>query len=325
MHSSSLSGKKIILGITGSIAAYKSALLARLFVKQGAEVKVVMTKAAGHFISPLTLSTLSNNDVEDSLFSDGSWSKHVELGLWADLMIIAPLSANTLGKMANGICDNMLMATYLSAKCPVYFAPAMDLDMWIHPSTQNNIEKLLSYGNKFIPVGEGFLASGLSGKGRMAEPEDIIEFIAEDVTGDLSLKGKRVLVTAGPTYEPIDPVRFIGNHSSGKMGYAITDYLAKCGATVELVTGPSKLTPPDHPSVNVHKVMTGQEMFEITKELFPKMDGGIFAAAVADYTPKVVADEKIKKKTDSFQLEMVKNPDIAKFIGMQIESYNLKT
>lgn len=309
-------GKKILVGITGSIAAYKAILLVRSLVKYGAEVRVVMTPSAKDFVTPLTLSTLSKNDVIVDLFAEGSWSNHVMLGRWADLMVIAPLSCNTLGKMANGLCDNMLLATYLSATCPVVVAPAMDEDMWHHPTTTENLTKLAGYGNKVIPVEKGELASGLYGDGRMAEPEAILSFIDENFFQPKDLEGKRVLVTAGPTYEPIDPVRFIGNHSSGKMGIAISKELAKRGATVDLVLGPSAQASTID-GVKVHKVQTADEMYKVCQDRFPGSDIAIMSAAVADYTPANYADQKIKKNGESLQLELTKTKDILKSLGTQ--------
>jgi phosphopantothenoylcysteine decarboxylase / phosphopantothenate---cysteine ligase len=309
-------GKKIILGVTGSIAAYKSALLTRLLVKAGAEVKVVMTTSAHDFITPLTLSTLSKNPVLTSFIKDdaGQWNNHVELGMWADAMVIAPASANTIAKMGNGLCDNLLLAVYLSARCPVFFAPAMDLDMLQHPSTRNNIAKLIEFGNVMIEPGVGELASGLSGAGRMAEPEIIVEFLDQHFSQNQRLAGKKVLVTAGPTYEAIDPVRFIGNHSSGKMGFAIAEELAGHGADVHLVTGPTHQHT-NHPSISVKEVTSADEMFALCSTLFPAMDIAVLAAAVADYKPAVVATQKIKKNGESLTLELTKTPDIAASLG----------
>ncbi|MET0245080.1 MAG: bifunctional phosphopantothenoylcysteine decarboxylase/phosphopantothenate--cysteine ligase CoaBC [Flavitalea sp.] len=309
-------GKKILVGITGSIAAYKSILLVRSLVKAGAEVKVVMTQAAKDFVTPLTLSTMSKNDVIVDLFAEGSWSNHVMLGRWADLFVIAPLSCNTLGKMANGLCDNMLLATYLSSTCPVVVAPAMDEDMWHHPVTGENLTKLAGFGNKVIPVEKGELASGLYGDGRMAEPETIMQFIDEHFFREKDLAGKKVLVTAGPTYEPIDPVRFIGNHSSGKMGIAISKELAKRGASVDLVLGPSSLNI-NIEGIRVHKVQTAAEMFQVCQDRFPTADIGIMSAAVADYTPAVYADQKIKKTGNELQVQLTKTRDILKSLGEQ--------
>lgn len=306
--------KKILLGITGSIAAYKSILLTRLLIKAGAEVKIVMTPAAKDFVSPLTLSTLSKNPVVADLFNNESWSNHVMLGRWADMMLIAPLSCNTLAKMAHGICDNMLLATYLSATCPVAVAPAMDEDMWHHPTTKLNLQKLESFGNKILPVEKGELASGLYGDGRMAEPETIAKFIEENFFLKSDLAGKTVLVTAGPTFEPIDPVRFIGNHSSGKMGVAIARELARRGAQVHLVLGPSTINIGDA-NIHLHRVQTADQMYRESIKLFPQADVAIMSAAVADYTPVVTQTEKIKKSSDSFTVELTKTKDILKSLG----------
>lgn len=309
-----LHDKKVLLAITGSIAAYKSILLVRLLVKAGAEVKVVMTPAAKDFVSPLTLSTLSKNPVVSDLFSNESWSNHVMLGRWADVMIVAPLSCNTLGKMAHGLCDNMLLATYLSATCPVVVAPAMDEDMWHHPVTRSNLQKLESFGNKVIPVEKGELASGLYGDGRMAEPEAILAYIEEHFFSNKDLAGKKALVTAGPTFEPIDPVRFIGNHSSGKMGIAICRELAQRGAEVHLVLGPSAVTITDE-RIHLHKVQTAEQMYQASLQLFPQADITIMSAAVADYTPVSAHHEKIKKTSDTFTVELTKTRDILKALG----------
>lgn len=286
-----LKGKKILLGITGSIAAYKSAALVRLLIKAGAEVQVLMTSAATEFITPLTISTLSKNPVHADIATDASWNNHVELGLWADVLLIAPLTATTLAKMANGFCDNILTASYLSAKCPVFVAPAMDLDMWKHPSTQNNIETIKTYGNKIIPVGHGELASGLVGAGRMAEPEDIVTYLTEFLAAKKELSGKKAIVTAGPTYEPIDPVRFIGNRSSGKMGIAIAEALAAKGAEVELILGPTHLGT-TAVRVKTTRVQTAQDMYEAATKSFPKASIAVLAAAVADYRPETAATQK---------------------------------
>lgn len=309
-----MEGKKIILAITGSIAAYKAAYLTRLFIKAGAEVQVLMTPSATSFISPLTLSTLSKNPVLTEVISDEAWNNHVELGLWADAMVIAPTTANTLGHLANGLCDNIVAAVYLSARCPVFFAPAMDLDMWKHGSTQRNVALLKSYGNHFIPVGHGELASGLIGEGRMAEPEEIIAYLGNALQKEQHFTNKKVLVTAGPTYEPLDPVRFIGNHSSGKMGIAIAEAFAKEGAIVQLLLGPSKLKV-SHKNIQTTRVQTAQEMFEAATSVFPEMDIAVFAAAVADYRPKHIADKKIKKKGDDMKIELERTPDIAAALG----------
>jgi phosphopantothenoylcysteine decarboxylase/phosphopantothenate--cysteine ligase len=311
-----LRNKKILLGVCGSIAAYKTAGLTRLLIKQGAEVQIIMSASASDFITPLTLATLSRKPVLTEYFdkSTGLWHNHVELGLWADLMLIAPASANTIAKMANGICDNLLTATYLSARCPVVLAPAMDLDMYAHPSTSNNLAKLKSYGNYLIDAEYGELASGLTGKGRMAEPEHIIEYLENFLSAKL-LQGKQVMVTAGPTYEPLDPVRFIGNHSTGKMGYAIAEQLARQGAQVTLISGPSALPPIQHPQVKIIKVTTAAEMCEASLKAFPNMDVAVMAAAVADYTPAQVADKKIKKSEATFELTLIKTRDIAAELG----------
>lgn len=307
-------GKKILLAVSGSIAAYKAPLIVRLLVKEGAEVKVVMSPAAKDFITPLTLSTVSRNPVISDLFTQDSWSNHVMMGRWADLMLIAPLSCNTLAKMSHGICDNMLMATYLSATCPVVVAPAMDEDMWKHPSTRENLSKLIQWGNAVIPVENGDLASGLIGEGRMAEPENIIKFISTNFFLKQDLLGKKVLVTAGPTYEPIDPVRFIGNHSSGKMGIALSEELARRGASVQLVLGPSSSNV-HHNGVKVQKVQTAEEMYQACLKEFEKADIAIMSAAVADYTPAIKATEKIKKQSDTLNVELTKTRDILKSLG----------
>ncbi len=315
-----LKGKKILLGITGSIAAYKSAMLTRFFIKKGAEVKVIMTQAATNFISPLTFSTLSKQAVVTQFFSSQEqvWNNHVELGLWADIMLIAPASANTLAKMGNGICDNVLLATYLSAKCPVFVAPAMDLDMWLHPSTQKNIQLLKSYGNQLVEVEHGELASGLVGKGRMAEPENIVTqleefFLQKEVQ---PLKGQKVLITAGPTYESLDPVRFIGNRSSGKMGIALAEAAFELGAIVDLVLGPSNLCP-HYKGVRVIDVENAEDMFEATTSRFEAVNVAILAAAVADFTPTERSDVKIKKqnKEEGMVLHLKRTKDILATLG----------
>ena len=313
-----LEGKKIILGICGSIAAYKSATLVRLLIKAGADVKVVMTPDATGFITPLTLSTLSKNPVLVEYTSDetGEWNNHVEMGLWADLFIIAPASANTMAKMANGLSDNLLTAVYLSAKCPVYFAPAMDLDMWKHEATQNNIQKLQSYGNILIPPGSGELASGLYGEGRMAEPEEIVSFVEVDIKKKLPLVNQKILVTAGPTYEAIDPVRFIGNHSSGKMGFAIADQLAALGADVILVAGPTAQKS-KHNSINRIDVTSAAEMLDACLRHYHDSKACIMCAAVADYTPVTVSAQKIKKQDKGLTVELKKTTDILKTLGQQ--------
>lgn len=312
-----LEGKKIVLGITGSIAAYKSCLIIRGLIKRGAEVQVVITPAGKEFITPITLSALTHKPVVSEFFSqrDGTWNSHVDLGLWADAMLIAPCTASTLGKMAHGVADNMLITTYLSMKSPVFIAPAMDLDMYAHPSTQQNMRTLSGYGNHFIEPGSGYLASGLEGKGRMAEPEDIIK--ALDLFFDEStpqeLKGKKVLITAGPTYEKIDPVRFIGNYSSGKMGYALAAECARRGADVILVSGPVNQQTPEH--VTRFDVESCREMYDICLQHFPQCDAAILCAAVADFRPESVADQKIKRKSDDLTLRLIPNPDIAAAIG----------
>jgi len=309
-----LQGKKILLGVTGSIAAYKSALIVRLLVKSGAEVKVIMTPAAKDFITPLTLSTLSKNSVSTELFQEGNWENHVMLGRWADVMLIAPLSCNTLAKMAGGNCDNLLMATYLSATCPVVIAPAMDEDMWHHPSTTANIEKLAAWGTTIIPVEKGELASGLYGDGRMAEPETIVQFLDQHFFLNKDLAGKKILVTAGPTYEPIDPVRFIGNNSSGKMGIALSQELAARGADVSLVMGPTAILPKGR-GIQLIKVNTAEEMYQACVDEFPKADVAIMSAAVADYTPLNKSTNKIKKQHEDLSIELVKTKDILKTLG----------
>lgn len=312
-----LSGKKIILGISGGIAAYKTANLVRLLIKAGAQVQVIMSPASCAFITPLTLATLSKRPVYTQFEKDfGEWTNHVELGLWADAMIVAPATANTLAKMANGLCDNLLLATYLSAKCPVFFAPAMDLDMFAHPSTKENISKLKGYGNIEVESEFGELASGLVGQGRMAEPETIIQkmtgFFNNQTT--LDLKDKKVVITAGPTYEPLDPVRFIGNHSTGKMGFDIAVEAASRGADVVLITGPTSLKI-THPAIKMVRVTTANEMYQQCHKFFSSADIVIGAAAVADYRPKVVADQKIKKNDEEFVIALEKNPDILASLG----------
>jgi phosphopantothenoylcysteine decarboxylase/phosphopantothenate--cysteine ligase len=313
-----LSGKNVLLGVSGGIAAYKTASLVRLFIKAGAHVQVIMTPASKDFVTPLTLSTLSKNPVYSSFYNDdereAEWNNHVELGLWADLMVVVPATANTLSKMANGSCDNLLIATYLSAKCPVYFAPAMDLDMYIHPSTINSFNSLKKFGNIMIPAENGELASGLSGQGRMAEPENIISFLEADLESRLPLKGKKILITAGPTYEAIDPVRFIGNHSSGKMGFDIAKSAAKFGAAVILVSGPTHLHIA-HSLIKVIYVVSAQEMYDTCQLYYDDVDVAIAAAAVADYRPKIVATQKIKKTVDQLQIELEKTKDILLSFG----------
>lgn len=313
-----LNGKNVLLGITGGIAAYKTTFLVRLFIKAGANVKVILTDSASSFVSPLTLATLAKNPVvQDFVKSEENmvdWNNHVEMGLWADLMVIAPATANTMSKMVSGNCDNILMATYLSAKCPVYVAPAMDLDMYKHPSTKKSLHELASFGNLIIPAANGELASGLHGEGRMAEPEEIIAFIKNNIAQGLPLSGKKVLITAGPTYEAIDPVRFIGNHSSGLMGFELAKTAANLGAEVFLVTGPTKLTV-SHDSIHVINVVSADDMFQNAQKYFETSDVVICAAAVADYRPKTVAEQKIKKSEENLTIELVKNVDILKTFG----------
>lgn len=315
-----LSGKKVLLGVTAGIAAYKAAFLVRGFIKAGAEVRVVMTPEAKEFVTPLTLSTLSKNEVLSAFTQEENenavWNNHVELGLWADFFVIAPATANTLAKMASGTSDNLLLATYLSAKCPVYFAPAMDLDMYKHPSTHNSFEKLQSFGNIMIPATSGELASGLEGQGRMAEPEDIVAFIEADILSRLPLKDKKVLITAGPTYEAIDPVRFIGNHSSGKMGYALAEAAANLGAQVILISGPTHLQL-KHNLINRINVTSAAEMFEEVKKHYKNLDVAIASAAVADYRPAQVADQKIKKKKAALKIDLEPTADILAYMGAE--------
>ena len=311
-----LENKKIVLGITGGIAAYKACNLARLLIKKGAEVQVVMTPSAKEFITPLTLSTLTHKPVVSEFFDrrDGSWHSHVDIGLWADAMIIAPATASSIGKMANGIADNMLITTYLSMKAPVFVAPAMDLDMYAHPSTKQNIQRLVSYGNHIIEPGTGFLASKLEGKGRMEEPEKIVEVLEQYFAKKQKLKGKSVLITAGPTYEKIDPVRFVGNYSSGKMGYALAEACAKQGAEVTLVSGPVMLQT-THPAIRRIDVESAQEMYSAATTHFPQADIAILSAAVADFTPETTADKKIKRKGDELVLNLRPTQDIAAALG----------
>lgn len=309
-----MNGKKVLIGITGSIAAYKIPMLVRLLVKQGAEVKVVMTPSAADFVSPLVLSTLSKNEVLVELSAQHTWSNHVMLGRWADVMLIAPTSANTLAKMAHGLCDNLLLAVYLSATCPVMIAPAMDEDMYHHPAVTKNMALLNEYGHTIIPSEHGELASGLVGYGRMAEPETLMDALSNFFSSKKKLKHKKALVTAGPTYENIDPVRFIGNHSSGKMGIALAEALAEQGCEVELVLGPSaeKTT---HPGIHTTRVRSAQDMFDACVRWFPSMDIAIMSAAVADYTPQVVAEDKIKKQEAGMTLTLTKTKDILKHLG----------
>ncbi len=308
-----LQGKKILLGITGSIAAFKTAILVRLLIKQGAEVKVVMTDAAKDFVTQLTLSTLSKNEVHTQITTDNTWANHVMLGRWANVMIIAPLSCNTLAKMATGLCDNILMAVYLSATCPVVVAPAMDEDMWLHPSTKNNLAAIAGFGNHILPVENGELASGLTGQGRMAEPETIESWLSNFFLQQNELKGKKVLITAGPTYEALDPVRFIGNHSSGKMGVAIAEEMKNRGAAVTLVLGPSSVKVNE--GINVVNVKSAEEMYNACLPVFETADIAVMSAAVADYTPVKTATEKIKKSDDTFTVELAKTKDILKTLG----------
>jgi phosphopantothenoylcysteine decarboxylase/phosphopantothenate--cysteine ligase len=309
-----LKDKKILLGICGSIAAYKAAFLTRLLVKAGAEVQVLMTPAATNFITPLTLSTLSNHTVLTDVSSEKTWNNHVELGLWADIMIIAPVTATTLAKMAHGICDNIIVATYLSARCPVLFAPAMDLDMWAHPSTKENIGRLINFGNHLIPVEHGELASGLVGDGRMAEPEHILQYLEAFFLKKKTLTGKKALVTAGPTHESIDPVRFIGNRSTGKMGVAIAENLAERGASVSLVLGPSNIEI-SHKNIDVIKVRSAAEMFQAAEKLFKESEITVLSAAVADYRPVKTETSKIKKSGQNLNLELERTIDIAASLG----------
>jgi len=314
----SVSGKKILIAVSGGIAAYKIHFLIRDFVKKGAEVQVVMTPDAEHFVTKLSLSTLSKKPVYSEFYSDnGTWNSHVEMALWADVMIVAPCTANTLSKMIHGMCDNLVIATYMSAKCPVFIAPAMDLDMYAHPSTKKNLELAESFGHIIIPAENGELASGLIGQGRMAEPATIFNTVENYFTTSShskSLEGKVVLITAGPTYEALDPVRFIGNHSSGKMGFSLAEEASKRGAKVILISGPSVQTIND-PNVELHKVTSAKEMLAKVFEFYDKIDIGIASAAVADYAPKEVAKEKIKKNDENLTIELVKNPDILKTMG----------
>jgi phosphopantothenoylcysteine decarboxylase/phosphopantothenate--cysteine ligase len=307
-------GKKILLGITGSIAAYKSILLTRLLIKAGAEVKVVMTPSAKDFVTPLSISTISKNEVHCDLVRNDVWNNHVQLGRWADVMLIAPLSCNTLAKMATGICDNLLLATYFSAACPVVVAPAMDEDMWLHPVTKSNVEKIRAIGNRVIPVEKGELASGLYGDGRMAEPEQIISFLEMNFFFSEELKGKKALVTAGPTHEPFDPVRYIGNQSTGKMGIALARELARKGAEVELVLGPTPYEIND-PRIRVTRIQSAEEMYNACMEIFPSTRIAVMSAAVADYKPVSFSTEKIKKNSETFTLELSRTKDILQALG----------
>lgn len=312
-----LKGKKILLAISGGIAAYKMNYLVRDFVKKGAEVKVILTPSAENFVSKVTLSTLSKNPVFSDFYDEnGTWNSHVELALWADVLLVAPCTANTLAKMVHGICDNLVIATYMSAKCPVFIAPAMDLDMYAHPSTKENLEKAERFGHHIIPAEFGELASGLEGQGRLAEPETILQKI-EDFFGSDSnktLEGKTVLITAGPTYEAIDPVRFIGNHSSGKMGFSLAEEAVRRGAKVILISGPTSLKT-SNKNIEIHRVTSAKEMYDEVFKYYEKVDIAIASAAVADYAPKIVAKEKIKKSEEEFTIELVKNPDILKTMG----------
>lgn len=314
-----LKGKKIVLGITGSIAAYKACMIIRLLIKQGAEVQVVITPAGKEFITPITLSALTSKPVISDFFSqrDGTWHSHVDLGLWADAMVVAPATASTIGKMAHGIADNMLITTYLSMKAPVFVAPAMDLDMYAHPSTQGNLEILRSYGNHIIEPQSGFLASHLVGKGRMEEPEQIVECLDRFFSQNESMKGKRVLITAGPTYEKIDPVRFVGNYSSGKMGVALAEECARRGAEVDFVCGPvSSDMKIQSPLIRRYDVESAKDMYDAATSLFPSADAGILCAAVADFTPETTADEKIKRKGDDMVIRLKPTQDIAAALGL---------
>ena len=311
-----MQGKHILIGVTGGIAAYKTAYLIRDLVKRGAEVKVIMTEKAKAFITPLTLATLSRNPILVDFFdpTNGAWNSHVSLGLWADAYIIAPATANTIAKMAHGVADNLLTTTYLSARCPIFVAPAMDLDMYAHPTTQENIEYLKSKGVNIIDAASGFLASGLEGKGRMAEPEEISERVSEFFNSKQELSGKKVLITAGPTYEKIDPVHFIGNYSTGKMGYALAEVCAEMGAEVHLVSGPVQMQT-KHLNISRQDVESAQEMYDAAVETYPNCDAAILCAAVADFTPEKVADEKVKREGDEFLLKLKPTKDIAAALG----------
>lgn len=316
---SSLTGKKILLGVSGSIAAYKSAYLLRLLTKEGASVRVMMTASAKDFVSPLTFSTLSKHPVAFDIHDGDTWTNHVEWGLWADLILIAPATAHTLARCAFGIASDILTATYLSARCPVFFAPAMDLDMWQHPTTLENISRLQSFGNFILDVGTGELASGLTGPGRMAEPEEILERLQEFFHFREDMRGKKVLVNAGPTYEAIDPVRYVGNHSTGKMGVSIAEEFAQRGAQVDLILGPDSVLPQDE-RINVTRIVSADEMLETCNSRFQDADIAVLAAAIADYKPAVVAKDKIKKSSDTLTLELVRTPDIASALGKQKRS-----
>ena len=329
----SLEGKKILVGVTGGIAAYKIASFVRLLKKQGAEVRCMMTPASSDFITPLTLSTLSESPVGIEFYDSktGKWTNHVEWALWADVMIFAPVTANSLAKMAHGFSDNFLMATYLSAKCPIYIAPAMDLDMYQHQTTKDNLDRLESFGYTIIPAESGFLASGLEGQGRMAEPEVLLQHLQDHFRADTRFSGKQFLVTAGPTYEAIDPVRFIGNHSSGKMGFALAEAIASKGGKVTLITGPSSLSA-KHKNIELVRVTSARDMLQAVQENWEKSDMGIFASAVADYRPAVAQNQKIKKTADQLEILLEKNPDILswaasnktaqKVVGFALETQN---
>ncbi len=319
-----MKGKKIVLGITGSIAAYKAAVLTRLLIKKGAEVQIVITPAGKEFITPITLSALTSKPVISEFFSqrDGTWHSHVDLGLWADAMVIAPATASTIGKMAHGIADNMLVTTYLSMKAPVFVAPAMDLDMFAHPSTQHNLDILRSYGNHIIESASGELASHLVGKGRMEEPEKIVEALENFFAKQEDLKGKKVMITAGPTYEKIDPVRFIGNYSSGKMGYALAEVCAERGAEVTLISGPVNLNV-SHPNIHRIDVESAEQMYQAAKEAYAQADAGILCAAVADFTPEQTADHKIKREKDDLVLRLKPTQDIAAALGKEKKPHQL--
>lgn len=319
-----LTGKKVLLGVTGSIAAYKSAHLVRLLIKEGAEVQVIMSTSALGFITPLTLATLSKGPVHHQFYDEvsGQWTNHVELGLWADLFLVAPLSANTLAKFAHGACDNLLSATYLSAKCPVMVAPAMDLDMYLHPAVRKNLQKLTSFGNIILEAESGELASGLHGQGRLMEPERILEEVIHFFDQTSEFTGKNILITSGPTQEAIDPVRFISNHSSGKMGAAIAEAFAARGANVQVILGQGAQKP-THPRIQIHPVRSAQEMHQAALSLHEKSDICVFAAAVADYAPQEVASEKIKKSGDTMQLTLIKNVDIALSLGLKKASHQI--
>ena len=317
-----LQGKKILLAVSGGIAAYKMNNLVREFIKQGAEVQVILTPSSKNFVTPLTLSTLSKKPVYSDFYGEnGQWNSHVELGLWADVILVAPCTANTLSKMVNGICDNLVVATYLSAKCSVFIAPAMDLDMYAHPSTKANIEKAEGFGHRIIPAQYGELASGLVGMGRMAEPETLVSAVEEffiHQNGEQAFLNKKILITAGPTYEAIDPVRFIGNHSSGKMGYALAEEAARRGAEVILISGVSA-EKVSYPSIQLIKITSAKEMYDEVFKYYDKVDIAIASAAVADYTPKEVSPEKIKKNDDRLSIELIKTPDILKTMGEKKE------